>query len=170
MFKNLLIVIVGLAVVGALYAFVVPALPVKVEPVACTQEAMICPDGSAVGRTGPNCEFAACPTVSTSTATVTGTVVGTALVGPTCPVMRNPPDPACADKPYVGGFELSNSVVSKMVYTNDSGSFTAQVAPGTYSLVSTRQTTLPRCTNVENIVVVADVVTKVSISCDSGIR
>ena len=28
---------------------------------ACTQEAKICPDGSAVGKTGPNCEFAACP-------------------------------------------------------------------------------------------------------------
>jgi len=27
----------------------------------CTQEAKICPDGSAVGRTGPNCEFARCP-------------------------------------------------------------------------------------------------------------
>jgi hypothetical protein len=27
----------------------------------CTQEAKICPDGSAVGRTGPKCEFAACP-------------------------------------------------------------------------------------------------------------
>jgi len=31
-------------------------------PRACTQEAKICPDGSAVGRTGPNCEFAECPT------------------------------------------------------------------------------------------------------------
>lgn len=30
-------------------------------PTACSQEAMICPDGSAVGRTGPNCEFAPCP-------------------------------------------------------------------------------------------------------------
>ncbi|MFA6099321.1 MAG: TspO/MBR family protein [Patescibacteria group bacterium] len=29
--------------------------------VACTMEAKLCPDGSAVGRTGPNCEFAACP-------------------------------------------------------------------------------------------------------------
>lgn len=36
-------------------------------PQACTQEAMLCPDGSAVGRTGPNCEFAACPTPSDST-------------------------------------------------------------------------------------------------------
>ncbi len=31
------------------------------QPVACTMEAKICPDGSAVGRTGPKCEFAACP-------------------------------------------------------------------------------------------------------------
>lgn len=30
--------------------------------VACTQEAKQCPDGSYVGRTGPNCEFAKCPT------------------------------------------------------------------------------------------------------------
>jgi hypothetical protein len=29
---------------------------------ACTEEAKICPDGSAVARTGPRCEFAACPT------------------------------------------------------------------------------------------------------------
>src|SRR3989338_9585624 len=29
--------------------------------IACTQEAKICPDGTAVGRTGLNCEFAACP-------------------------------------------------------------------------------------------------------------
>lgn len=31
-------------------------------PKACTQEAKLCPDGSYVSRTGPNCEFAACPT------------------------------------------------------------------------------------------------------------
>ena len=38
-------------------------LPKQKMPIgqACTLEAMICPDGSAVGRTGPNCEFAACP-------------------------------------------------------------------------------------------------------------
>lgn len=35
-----------------------PGLP---GPVACTMEAKICPDGTAVGRTGPNCEFAPCP-------------------------------------------------------------------------------------------------------------
>jgi len=34
------------------------------QEVACTMEAKICPDGSSVGRTGPNCEFAPCPTVA----------------------------------------------------------------------------------------------------------
>lgn len=29
--------------------------------VPCTMEAKVCPDGSAVGRTGPKCEFAPCP-------------------------------------------------------------------------------------------------------------
>jgi hypothetical protein len=31
------------------------------SPVACTMEAKQCPDGSYVGRTGPKCEFSACP-------------------------------------------------------------------------------------------------------------
>ncbi len=39
---------------------------------ACTQEAKICPDGTGVGRTGPNCEFAPCPT---KTATESPTIV-----------------------------------------------------------------------------------------------
>ena len=34
---------------------------------ACTMEAMVCPDGSAVGRTGPNCTFAPCPTPTPAT-------------------------------------------------------------------------------------------------------
>ncbi|MDP3763729.1 MAG: GerMN domain-containing protein, partial [bacterium] len=32
---------------------------------ACTMEAKLCPDGSYVGRTGPKCEFAACPETRT---------------------------------------------------------------------------------------------------------
>jgi len=31
------------------------------EPVACTMDAFICPDGTALGRTGPNCTFPPCP-------------------------------------------------------------------------------------------------------------
>jgi plastocyanin len=49
-----------------------PSLPVTETPAtntpesavkACTQEAKLCSDGSYVGRTGPNCEFSACPIV-----------------------------------------------------------------------------------------------------------
>lgn len=36
------------------------------SPIACTMEAKLCPDGSYVGRTGPKCEFTACPTSTTS--------------------------------------------------------------------------------------------------------
>ena len=31
------------------------------DVVACTLDAKECPDGSFVGRSGPNCEFAKCP-------------------------------------------------------------------------------------------------------------
>ncbi|MDB5254325.1 MAG: hypothetical protein JWL80_391 [Parcubacteria group bacterium] len=34
------------------------------NPVACTMDAKICPDGSSVGRQGPKCEFAPCPTTT----------------------------------------------------------------------------------------------------------
>lgn len=62
MIKNLLIAVVGLVVIGFIFTFVVPALPQQ-EPdiIGCTMEAKLCPDGSAVGRQGPNCEFTACP-------------------------------------------------------------------------------------------------------------
>lgn len=36
--------------------------PQNNTPTACTMEAKLCPDGSYVGRSGPNCEFAPCPT------------------------------------------------------------------------------------------------------------
>ncbi len=51
---------------GSLVAFA-PVASAEMAPwvgpdaVACTQEAKACPDGSYVGRTGPNCAFAACP-------------------------------------------------------------------------------------------------------------
>lgn len=38
--------------------------------VSCTQEAKICPDGSSVGRIGPNCNFAECPKTNTQTTVI----------------------------------------------------------------------------------------------------
>ncbi len=41
------------------------------KPVACTLDAKVCPDGSVVGRVGPDCEFAKCPETTTEPATDT---------------------------------------------------------------------------------------------------
>lgn len=60
----LLVVIVG--VVGSWLWFSQQSNPVTEEPVFCTADAMLCPDGTYVGRTGPNCEFV-CPQVGTTT-------------------------------------------------------------------------------------------------------
>jgi hypothetical protein len=38
--------------------------------VACTMEAKICSDGSSVGRSGPKCEFAACPAFPTGVSVI----------------------------------------------------------------------------------------------------
>ncbi len=59
-----LLIALGVLVVASIAAFFLWPTVNHLLPrpqVACTQEARICPDGSAVGRTGPNCEFAACP-------------------------------------------------------------------------------------------------------------
>ncbi len=59
------------------------------EPVACTMDAKICPDGSAVGRVGSNCEFAPCP----------GEVPG---CGP-CPMYAPPAPGFCSGGVLVAG-------------------------------------------------------------------
>ncbi|OGJ02799.1 hypothetical protein A3G06_00195 [Candidatus Nomurabacteria bacterium RIFCSPLOWO2_12_FULL_46_14] len=65
--KSLIISIVILLIVAAamVYALRMAPLPIFSSPekerVFCTMEAKLCPDGSYVGRTGPNCEFTLCP-------------------------------------------------------------------------------------------------------------
>ncbi|OGZ06092.1 MAG: hypothetical protein A2845_01605 [Candidatus Lloydbacteria bacterium RIFCSPHIGHO2_01_FULL_49_22] len=45
-----------------IFAFILPWYPsTGVTAGSCTAEAKICPDGSAVGRTGPDCTFDRCP-------------------------------------------------------------------------------------------------------------
>lgn len=71
--------IIVIAVIGiAIYAFVYSgngrtsafddASNTAAIGTICTLDAKMCPDGSYVGRTGPNCEFV-CPPASTSTNT-----------------------------------------------------------------------------------------------------
>ena len=79
--KIITIFIIGIIALASATAFatgedavagsVAPSAPSAIYPaptnsVACTQETKLCPDGSYVGRTGPNCEFAVCPSISAS--------------------------------------------------------------------------------------------------------
>ncbi len=56
---SIIIVLVFAVVVGAYYGFKKGSQPE--EMTFCTAEALICPDGSGVGRTGAECQFSACP-------------------------------------------------------------------------------------------------------------
>lgn len=71
--------ILGVALVIAFASFMLSRsmsrnrtdVPRDVESVAvCTMEAKICPDGSSVGRKGPQCEFESCPTEAPTAITV----------------------------------------------------------------------------------------------------
>ncbi len=156
---------------------------------ACTMEAMQCPDGSWVGRTGPHCEFI-CPTASStvdgsSTSTGSGSsggdiapyrsgIRGTVMAGPTCPVERTPPDPACADRPLqtnVSIFRRTDPTrVIATVRSSAQGAFQVSLPPGDYVVdAGNSQVILPRCTPT-SATVGAVGYTPIVISCDTGIR
>jgi len=48
-------------IIAAIIMFILLVIIQTPQPVACTEEAKICPDGSDVGRIPPNCDFALCP-------------------------------------------------------------------------------------------------------------
>src|SRR5487761_2425848 len=123
--KNYTIVIgaVVLAIVVALW--VVSARTVKAPggTQACTAEAKLCPDGSSVGRTGPNCEFAVCP-MGTATATTTLAIGASATInGTTIGVLdligdsRCPVDAQCIQAGTVRVNASVNSYNSDFTFT-----------------------------------------------------
>lgn len=66
-------------------------------PIACDSSAMQCPDGSYVGRTGPNCEYAACPSPVGCTEEAKQCPDGSAVgrTGPKCEFAPCPNAVAC---------------------------------------------------------------------------
>lgn len=68
--KGLAPIVIILLIAAAIGGYLVYSGKINLNQgeVRCTKEAKICPDGSSVGRTGPNCEFAACPTTPDETA------------------------------------------------------------------------------------------------------
>lgn len=93
-FKTLIVIVVGLiffsvSILGAYWLGrrskqldIYPLVPPTEEQVACTLDAKICPDGSSVGRSGPNCEFAECPSLGLTPEISLGTTTGNLYSNP----------------------------------------------------------------------------------------
>lgn len=60
--KNIILFLVLILLIAGGYYF---TREESSEGVMCTMEAKMCPGGSYVGRSGPRCEFADCPSAST---------------------------------------------------------------------------------------------------------
>lgn len=77
LFGLLIILLVGIG--GFVYR---NAVEHSSRSIACPLDAKLCPDGTAVGRSGPACEFAQCPAQvqATSTPMATSTSEGGAPV------------------------------------------------------------------------------------------
>ncbi len=59
------VILIALSLIGGLILFM-QSRENGENGIACRMDALICPDGSSVGRTGPNCTFAPCPQASTT--------------------------------------------------------------------------------------------------------
>jgi hypothetical protein len=179
MFTSIRTLFIALLILLVLLGIVVYLVPRSASQggVACTMEAKLCPDGSSVGRTGPNCEFAACPPSATSTPPAilpyNSGIRGIVMMGPTCPVEQNPPQPQCADRPYqttVTIFRASDTAYAYAVTQSTAdGTFVKSLPPGSYVVAAGGGTMLPRCAQTP-ATVGAGAYAQIAISCDTGIR
>ena len=101
-------------------------------------------------------------------------IQGTVMIGPTCPVMKNPPDPNCADKPYAAKLILygkdGTSLIQKFS-ADSAGKFSLVLTPGEYNIKGDNSASpFPRCAESGNITVSPNVFREVTIECDTGIR
>jgi hypothetical protein len=99
-------------------------------------------------------------------------VRGNVLLGPTCPVMRDPPDPQCADKPYATTINVRRSGSTSIYAAGKSsadGTFQFALPPGSYTITATGGATLPRCSDA-SVTVGATGYATTTIFCDTGIR
>lgn len=101
-------------------------------PIACTQEAKLCDDGSAAGRTELECKFDPCPLEQGA-----GVVKGTVTVGPLEPVetpgTKMPVPPEVYESRWLV-FTGQGGQYVKTVPINSDGTYAAWLWPGTYTV------------------------------------
>ena len=100
-------------------------------------------------------------------------VEGIVTIGPTCPVMRIPPDPQCADKTYQTTLVIASNLPGKgggiLVHTDSQGYFSQELVPGTYTISAQANNVMPRLSPV-TFVVTNHKLTSLNLQFDSGIR
>jgi hypothetical protein len=164
--KYIMVIIVAALIMVGLTGFFFLPKEIK-NPTMCTMEAKLCPDGSYVGRSGPNCQFAECPKVTEKVED--GVLTGKVTLSPTCPVERIPPDPSCAPKGFATLLDITRGTFFVEVHTDAAGKFLMHLPPGTYNITHRSNSIYPNCekTSAE---VKANATTTLNISCDTGIR
>jgi len=98
-------------------------------------------------------------------------IVGQVTIGPTCPVMRDPPDPNCDDKPYQATLRIKNEADKVVIEqkTNADGTFKFNLPPGKYAIEDAKNSQIPFLKSVL-VVVNTSGYTEANLSFDSGIR
>jgi hypothetical protein len=109
----------------------------------------------------------------TSSKTSDSGIRGTVLLGPTCPVVMDPPDPQCADKPYKTNLVLTTADQSRVITefgSDANGKFSVKIEPGRYAIRSAAAANiLPYCSH-DTFKVEMNKFTDITVSCDTGIR
>lgn len=170
-------------------------IPMRMNAITGIVVGLVVVAGTALAYWGYSGSFAPAPggvaTTTSATTTSTGTTTGTGgggiapygsgvrgfvMLGPTCPVERMPPDPACTDKPYqtlVAVFRTSDPVHAYAIGESGAdGSFSFNnLPPGEYEIGAGEPgpAGLPRCAHVAVTVPVAGYATT-TVPCDTGIR
>ncbi len=102
-----------------------------------------------------------------------GFIRGTALAGPQCPVLRDPPEPACEDKPVAGAAISITWPPSKVVIpvtTSEGGVFFIALDPGVYVVTAQPVDGLLGTPEPVEVTVVAARTTEIELAYDTGIR
>jgi hypothetical protein len=99
---------------------------------------------------------------------------GVVVAGPTCPVVTDPPDPACADRPVEGAVIVvvngSGAEVARATSAAD-GTFAIGLAPGAYRVVPQDVEGLMGTADSQDVAVVAgEPMAELTIAYDTGIR